>query len=89
MYSNIQIRSCSISCTLTLLCESNLFGKLVNMATRSQAESDDLLVIGWIRLFTEKKFKNVPTEIKLICKDFFGINYGIITNSLRKTDINS
>ena len=28
--------------------------------------------MGYIRLFIEYKVKNIPTECKLICKDFFG-----------------
>ena len=31
-----------------------------------------LLVLGWIRLFIEKKIKDIPIEIKLVCKEFFG-----------------
>ena len=32
----------------------------------------ELLVMGWIRLLIENKVNNIPTECKLICKDFFG-----------------
>ena len=31
-----------------------------------------LVVLGWIRLFINDKVKNIPIEIKLVCKEFFG-----------------
>ena len=29
--------------------------------------------MGWIRLLIEKKINNVPFEMKLVCKKFFGV----------------
>ena len=35
---------------------------------------DYLLVLGWIRSSIHEVVKNIPVEIQLICKEFFGIN---------------
>ena len=40
--------------------------------TENPNNRTELLVIGWIRLFIETKCNNIPQEIKLICKAFFG-----------------
>ena len=44
----------------------------MNLNVRTLKNLVELLVLGWIRLFIENKVDNIPTECKLICKDFFG-----------------
>ena len=53
----------------------------VKSSCNSQAELDALLVMGWIRLFIDNQVKNIPMDIKVVCKEFFGINYRIIISS--------
>ena len=43
----------------------------------------ELLVMGWIRLFIENKVDNIPIEIKLVCKNFFGT---LIDSKILKTN---
>ena len=42
------------------------------MATDFESDYVELLVMGWIRLFIENKMDNIPIEIQLVCKRFFG-----------------
>ena len=42
-----------------------------------------LLVMGWIRLCIENQLDNIPIEIKIVCKDFFGaiIDSNVLTTT--------